>query len=459
MKALQQQNQLELNLNIPLGGPSRNIRAEAFIAQRLLESPTGEVRLMESILEPQNLEKALRRVQKNDGAPGVDGMTVSQLSGYLRRHWPAIEASLLHGTYKPFPVRRKNIKKPDGGLRALGIPTVLDRYIQQAVAQILQQIWDYTFSDSSFGFRPKRSQRDALYKCQRIIESGYRVCIDMDLSKFFDRVNHDRLMSRLATRIRDKRVLRLIRSFLTAGVMDLGLESPSIEGTPQGGPLSPLLSNIVLDELDKELEERDLHFVRYADDFVIYVKSWRAGKRVKASITRFITNQLRLKVNEEKSAIDHPAKRKFLGFTFHCYRGKALLRIHPKSLERFKAKIRALTHRNGGRSLHRVITDLKRYLQGWWGYFGITDCLGILDELSGWIRRRLRALIWHQWKNPRTRVRELRKRGVKRDTAKTTGNARKGPWRMSHCHAVQLALPNNWFTKTLRLVFPWTSHA
>jgi RNA-directed DNA polymerase len=459
MKPMQQKTQLELNLKIPLGRSPRNVRVEAFIAQRMLESPTGKVRLMESILEPGNLQKALKRVIANDGAPGVDGMTVGELPGYLRRHWPAIEESLLNGMYQPFPVRRKNIAKPDGGVRALGIPTVLDRYVQQAVAQVLQQIWDYTFSDSSFGFRPERSQHGALRACQRIIESGYRVCIDMDLSKFFDRVSHDRLMSRLADRIRDKRVLRLIRAFLTAGVMDNGLESPSSEGTPQGGPLSPLLSNIVLDELDKELESRGLNFVRYADDFVIFVKSWRSGKRVKASITRFITGKLRLQVNEEKSAIDHPSRRKFLGFSFHCYKGRALLRIHPQSLSRFKEKIRTLTHRNGGRSLTRVIVELKRYLQGWWGYFGITDCLGIFTELSGWIRRRLRALVWHQWKNPRTRVRELLKRGIKRKTAKTTGNARKGSWRMGRSEALQRALPNAWFTNTLGLVFPWTTPA
>lgn len=456
---MQQKTQLELNLNLAPGKPVRDVRAEAFIAQRLCESPTGDVRLMESILEQGNLQRALKRVQKNDGAPGVDSMTVNQLPGYLRRHWPAIEASILNGTYEPFPVRRKNIDKPDGGVRALGIPTVLDRYIQQAIAQVLQQIWDYTFSESSYGFRPKRSQRDALYDCQRIIESGYRVCIDMDLSKFFDRVNHDRLMSRLATRIRDKRVLRLIRSFLTAGVMELGLESPSIEGTPQGGPLSPLLSNIVLDELDKELETRGLHFVRYADDFVIYVNSRRAGQRVKESITRFITHKLRLRVNEKKSAIDRPSKRKFLGFTFHCYKGQARLRIHPDSLNRFKQKIRTLTHRNGGRSLRRVVTELKRYLRGWWGYFGITDCLGIFTKISRWIRRRLRALIWQHWKNPRTRVRELLKRGIKRDSARTTGNSRKGPWRVSSCEAVHRALPNDWFTYTLGLVFPWTPPA
>ena len=277
MSILQQLKQLELNLG-PVDEIVPDHSSEMLIASRLSESPTGEIRLMESILERDNMQRALKRVRSNKGAPGVDGMTVDQLPGYLRRHWPKIRDDLLNGRYQPMPVRRKEIPKPDNaGVRLLGIPTVLDRVVQQAVAQVLQQVWDPTFSESSFGFRPERSAHDAIRWAQAIIKAGYRVSADLDLSKFFDRVNHDRLMSRLATRIRDKRVLRLIRAFLVSGMMIGGLVSPTTEGTPQGGPLSPLLSNIVLDELDKELERRDLHFVRYADDFVIYVRSGRAG--------------------------------------------------------------------------------------------------------------------------------------------------------------------------------------
>ena len=299
MNTLQQQNQLELNLDAPVQD-RRDRSSEAFIAKRLSESPTGSIRLMESVCERQNMRRALRQVRKNKGAPGIDGMTVDELPGYLKRHWPKIKAQLLAGAYKPMPVRRKEIDKPDGGVRLLGIPTVLDRLIQQATAQVLQAIWDHTFSESSFGFRPERSQHMAIQQAKCYIEEGHRFVVDLDLSKFFDRVNHDRLMSRLSTRVDDKRVLKLIGRFLRSGVMIGGLCEPTEEGTPQGGPLSPLLSNIVLDELDKELEKRGLHFVRFADDCVIYVRSKRAGDRVMQSVSRFITRKLKLKVNEAK---------------------------------------------------------------------------------------------------------------------------------------------------------------
>jgi len=409
---------------------------------------------MESILERGNMQRALQRVRSNQGAPGVDGMTVDQLPGYLRRHWLQIREDLLHGRYSPMPVRRKPIPKPEGGERMLGIPSSLDRLIQQAVAQVLQRIWDHTFSESSFGFRPERSQHDAIRQAQAFLKAGYRVVVDMDLSKFFDRVNHDRLLARLATRIRDRRVLKLIRSFLTAGLMSDGLVSPTEEGTPQGGPLSPLLSNIVLDELDKELEQRDLHFVRYADDFVIYVRSKRAGERVMQSVTRYVEQRLRLQVHARKSAVGRPWDRKFLGFTFTNSRTAPKVRIHWKTIQRFRERVRDLTRRTRGRSLPQVIAELNRYITGWWQYFCLTDSVNRLRPLAHWVRRRLRALVWKQWKNRRTRVQHLLKCGLSRQYALTTGCARKGPWRMSIVKWVVLALPDQHF-HSLGLSFPW----
>jgi len=336
----------------------------------------------------------------------------------------------------------------------LGIPTVLDRVIQQAVAQVLNQIWDHTFSEYSFGFRPNRSQHDAIRQYREYVRSGKRFVVDIDLSKFFDRVNHDRLMSRLATRIKDKRVLLLIRSFLTAGVMLGGLVEASEEGTPQGGPLSPLLSNIVLDELDKELEMRGLCFVRYADDCVIFVRSERAGRRVMESVSRFIEKKLRLQVNQEKSAVGRPWERKYLGFCVTNSRRNPKIRIHWKTIKRFKDRVREITARRRGRSISQVIGELKQFMSGWWNYFGITESFNRLRPLQHWVRRRLRAVIWKHWKNRRTRVRELLKRGVSRAYALTTGCARRGPWRMSKVKWVQIALPDAWF-KSLGLVFPW----
>mgnify|MGYP006292218413 CR=1 FL=1 len=454
MDALQQLKQPELNLET---APQvrTDFSSEAFIAKRLAESPTGQVRLLESILERTNMRTALRRVLSNDGAPGVDGMTCRQLCGYLKRCWPTIRQALLDGTYTPQPVKRCEIPKPDGGVRLLGIPAALDRLIQQAVAQVLTHLWDHTFSDSSHGFRPGRSQRGALTQCRAHVQAGYRVAVDLDLSKFFDRVNHDRLMSRLAARIADKRVLRLIRRYLTSGVMIGGLVEATDEGTPQGGPLSPLLSNIVLDELDRELENRNLHFVRYADDCVIYVKSIRAGERVMASVTRFIEKRLRLKVNRDKSAVGRPWDRKYLGMCTTNSRTAPKLRIHWKSIQRFKQRVRELTCRTRGRSVPYVIGELMTYINGWWNYYGITESFNRLKPLAHWVRRRLRALIWYQWKNYRTRVRELKKRGVRHREALLAGCARKGAWRMSKTYWVNIALPDDDFT-SLGLVFPWT---
>ena len=453
MNSLQPPKQLELYADFT-GTKVCRTRSEEFIALHLSESPTGQVRLMESILERNNMKRAIKHVIKNKGAPGVDGMTVHKIERYLNRHWTKIEQALLDGTYCPMPVLRKEIPKP-GGVRMLGIPTVLDRVIQQAVAQVLGMIWDYTFSDYSYGFRPELSQHDAIYQYREYVRSGYRYVIDIDLSKFFDRVHHDRLMSRLATRIKDKRVLKLIRSFLTAGVMVEGLEQPTEEGSAQGGPLSPLLSNIVLDELDKELEKRGLCFVRYADDCVIFVKSKRAGDRVMESITRFIEKKLRLKVNREKSAVGRPWDRKYLGFCMTNSVKKPKIRIHWKTIKAFRKRVREITARRRGRSVSQVISELTVFMRGWWNYYGIIESFNRLRPLSHWIRRRLRALIWKQWKNRRTRVGELLKKGVYHTYAVTTGCSRKGPWRMSKVKWVNIALPDTYFT-LLGLVFPWT---
>jgi RNA-directed DNA polymerase len=429
---------------------------EMTIASYLTNPSTGANRLMEIILERENMSRALQQVRANKGAPGVDGMTVDQLPSYLRRHWAKIKTALLNGTYDPLPVRRKEIPKPQGGVRLLGIPAVLDRLIQQAISQVLQLIWEPVFSDCSFGFRPKRSAHDAVFRAKQYVEEGYigyRHVVDMDLSKFFDRVNHDRLMNRLATRVHDKRVLKLIRKFLSSGVMIGGLVESANEGTPQGGPLSPLLSNIVLDELDKELGKRRLRFVRYADDFIIFVRSKRAATRVMASVSRFITRKLRLKVNEEKSRITHPWWMCFLGFSFTSKRGDTRIRIHSRSIERFKNRVRELTRRDCGRSIHQIIFDLNQFLRGWWNYYRITQSTNRFRSLHYWIRRRLRAILWKQWKNPRTRVRELEKRGISHRFAVTTGNSRKGAWRMSKVKWMVVAMPNAYF-KSLGLFIP-----
>ena len=418
---------------------------EMFVASRLAERLGDREQLLEVILERRNILRAMNQVIANKGAPGVDGMKTNHLKGYLKRHWPKIKQDLLSGAYRPLPVRRKEIDKPDGGVRLLGIPTVLDRLIQQAIAQVLEQIWDPTFSEYSYGFRPRRSTHDAVLQAKGYLLDGYTYVVDMDLSKFFDRVHHDRLMSRLATKIRDKRVLKLIRRYLTAGTMIEGLVSPSTEGTPQGGPLSPLLSNIVLDELDKELEKRGHKFVRYADDFRIYCKSLKAAERVNKSITKFVTMKLKLKVNEEKSAVSRPWIRKFLGFTFISMCGRTKIRIHRKTIERFKARVRELTNRNCGKSLDQVIKGLNQYLKGWWNYYRLTEAKYIFKSLNGWIIRRLRCIVWKQWKNPRTKVRNLKKLGIAHKDAVRCGNARKKHWRMSRVKWVIFALPNRYF--------------
>src|ERR1700694_4247456 len=369
------------------------------------ESPASTNRLMEEVCERENLKEALRRVKANQGSAGVDRMTVGGISDYLKQHWPAIREQLLSGTYEPKPVRRVEIPKPDGGVRKLGIPTVLDRFIQQAVMQALQRSWDGTFSEHSYGFRPKRSAHQAVEQAQQYQAEGYRWVVDLDLEKFFDRVNHDRLLAKIAERVSDKRLLRLIRAFLQAGVMENGLVSPAEEGTPQGGPLSPLLSYILLNELDQELERRGHRFTRYADDCNIYVRSRRAGERVMSSVTRLLTTKLKLRVNSEKSAVARPWERKFLGFSFTNHKPPKR-RLAPKAVARFKERVRELTSRTRGISLAQMVHDLAEYLRGWIGYFGRCETPSVLEELAQWIRRRLRSMVWRQWKRGTTRYRE-----------------------------------------------------
>jgi RNA-directed DNA polymerase len=405
------------------------------------ESPARSDRLMEEIVDRENLKEALRRVKANKGSPGVDGMTVNQLDDYLKQQWPTIMEQLLSGTYKPKPVKRVEIPKPDGGVRKLGIPTVLCRFVQQAVMQVLQRQWDPTFSNHSYGFRPRRSAHQAVAQAQRYIAEGYNWVIDLDLEKFFDRVNHDKLMAQIANRVEDKRLLKLIRAFLNAGVMENGLISPSVEGTPQGGPLSPLLSNLVLDTLDRELERRGHRYARYADDCNIYVRSERAGQRVMKSVTRFITEQLKLKVNEDKSAVARPQERKFLGFSFTD--GPEVKRaIAPKTLERFRDRIRKITRQAKGVSMESTVEQLARYMVGWRGYFGFCETPEVLIYLTRWVRLRLRCAFWRQWKTPRRRRAALLQLGVRPQLAANTAGSGRGPWYLARSKALSVGLSN-----------------
>lgn len=417
---------------------------ESPVAKCETESPMFTEQLMEEIVAAENVKQALRRVETNQGSPGVDGMTVEELRDYLKEHWLELRAELLKGTYRPKPVKRVEIPKPEGGTRKLGIPTALDRFIQQSVLQVLQKGWDRTFSEHSYGFRPGRSAHQAVAEAQKYIAEGYSWVADIDLEKFFDRVNHDMLMSRIAKRVKDKRVLKLIRAYLNAGVMEDGLVNPTDEGTPQGGPLSPLLSNIMLDDLDRELERRGHRYVRYADDCNIYVKSERAGKRVMESISDFITKRLKLKVNLAKSAVARPQDRKFLGFSFTGGK-EPKRRIAPVALDRFKKRVRKLTNRNRGKSIEQMTKELSVYLRGWGGYYGFCQTRSVAAGLDSWIRRRLRCVIWRQWKIMSRRFKELRKRGVSGKDAVLTAMSSHGPWRLSHSRAVQVALPTAYF--------------
>jgi RNA-directed DNA polymerase len=445
---MRQKDQRELNLGTEVKGeaPSAAAQAtEASAAKACPERPAVTGPSMEAVVERENLKQALAQVKRNKGAAGIDGMSVDDLPAYLKEHWPTIRVQLLDGSYKPQPVRRVEIPKASGGMRPLGIPTVLDRFIQQAVMQVLQAAWDPTFSERSFGFRPGRSAHQAVERAQVYIASGHAVVVDIDLEKFFDRVNHDILMGLIAKRVADKRILKLVRGFLTAGVLEGGLVSPTEEGTPQGGPLSPLLSNLMLDVLDKELEKRGHHFVRYADDCNIYGRSRKAGERVMASIETFLAKRLKLKVNKAKSAVAKPSVRKFLGFSFTGGK-QPRRRIASQALVRFKARVRKLTRRTRGASLPQIVKELSVYLIGWRGYFGFCQTPSVLRALDEWTRRRMRAIAWKQWKRGQTRFDELRRRGVGRDLAAQTAGSPHGPWRLANSPALNIALPTAYFS-------------
>ena len=402
---------------------------------------------MDAVVEGENMWSALRRVERNKGVAGVDNMPVESLRSYLKEHWPRIKVELVEGRYEPSPVLGVEIPKPGGkGVRHLGIPTVMDRLIQQAMHQAMQPVFDPDFSESSYGFRPGRSAHDAVRDARDHVASGRRWTVDMDLEKFFDRVNHDVLMSRVARKVKDKRVLKLIRRYLQAGVMSDGIISQRIEGTPQGGPLSPLLSNILLDDLDKELERRGHRFCRYADDCTIYVQSRRAGERVLASLTRFVETRLKLKVNTEKSAVDRPWNRKFLGYSMTIHR-HPLLKVAPESLQRFKDKIRVLCRRGRGRNLRRFIDELKPVLRGWANYFRLAEVRGVFEKLDRWIRRKLRCILWRQWKRPRTRVKKLMQRGLDHERAQRSAYNGRGPWWNAGAWHMKQAFINNYFER------------
>ena len=432
------------------------------VADGIRKIPTGErpnvtaipeasepeaVVTMEAVVERGNLWLAYRRVVSNKGAAGVDGMPVELLEGHLREHWSRLKRELLEGDYRPSPVRGVEIPKPGGkGMRQLGIPTVIDRFIQQAVHQVLQQVFEPGFSESSFGFRPGRSAQQAAQQARDYVREGRRWVVDLDLEKFFDRVNHDVLMSRVARKVKDKRLLRLIRRFLPAGLMKDGLAAQRTEGTPQGGPLSPLLSNILLDDLDRELERRGHAFCRYADDCNIYVRSKAAGERVMASVTRFLEGKLRLKVNAEKSAVARPWTRKFLGFSV-TQEMRSRLKVSWEAVKRFREKMLERFRSGRGRNIRAFVEELGPVLRGWRNYFGLAEVKGVFEELDVWIRRRLRLLYWRQWKKPRTRVKKLVQLGIGKERARLEVYNGRGPWWHSGAQHTGYALPNRMFEK------------
>lgn len=401
---------------------------------------------LERILSRENLLLAMKKMISNKGSSGIDGMTVYELKHFLQENWIQIRKDIFNGEYRPMPVRRVEIPKPNGGTRLLGIPTVLDRFIQQAIAQELNNIYDEKFSENSFGFRPRRDAKQAIKKAESYINEGFRWVVDIDLEKFFDKVNHDILMYKLSKDISDTRVLRLIRRYLQSGIMINGVVVSNEEGTPQGGPLSPLLSNVMLDELDKELENRGHSFCRYADDCNIYVKSKRAGERVMESITCFIENKLKLKTNKEKSAVERPWKRKFLGFTLNLIFGKACSTISKQSLKKHKEKIKDILSRSKPMTLEQRIMKLNQVNIGWINYYGIAKCKGIVEQLDKWIRQRLRMCIWKQWKKVRTRYKNLKKLGLNHYQAIKFANTRKGYWRIANSAILNTTLTNQFFT-------------
>jgi RNA-directed DNA polymerase len=399
---------------------------------------------IEGVVSDWNIEAALAAVMRNKGAPGIDGVQTDEILAVMKKQWPRIKQDILDGKYCPRPVRRVEIPKPDGsGVRQLGIPTVMDRIIQQAIYQEILPVFDPTFSRHSYGFRPGRSAQEAVLQAQQYIQEGYEWVVDIDLEKFFDRVNHDILMARVTRRVKDKKILLLIRRFLQAGVMENGLVKATEEGTPQGGPLSPLLSNIMLDDFDKELEKRGLRFVRYADDCNTYVRSEKAGMRVMEASVRYLSEKLKLKVNLKKSAVDNPWNRKFLGFTFTNGKEAKQIAVHESRIKRFKDKVRGLNKKlrgsNVAYSINKYIMPLTR---GWANYFAIAEGRSVFVSLDGWIRRKIRCILWRQWKKPRTRCKRLIELGIKEKTAKQTAYSSKGPWRMARSYGMHKALAN-----------------
>lgn len=443
MKDKQPTSQEDLSLKAKVK-PERSLtRADSSISNLTIEKPMFNSHLMEAVCERSNLHQALKRVKQNKGAPGIDGMSIEDLEGYLRENWLNIKTQLLNGSYKPKPIKRITIPKPNGrGMRHLGIPTVLDRFIGQALLQTIQPTWDTKFSDHSHGFRPFRSTHHAVAQAQSYLKMGYRYVVDIDLENFFDQISHDRLMSKLMKEIEDKRVIKLIRSYLNAGAMVGGLATAGIS---QGSPLSPFLSNVVLDELDKELEARGHKHTRYGDDCNIYVKSKRAGERVKESIGRFIEKRLKLRVNQSKSAVDLPRRRKFLGFTFTGGKEPDRRQIAPQSIHRFKVRVRQLTRRNRNINMEKRLIELSRYMKGWLSHFKYCETTTVLKTLDGWVRRRLRCIYWKQWKTFQRRKAELIKRGIKESDAVWTAMSPRGPWRLSHVPQVRRALNNKYF--------------
>lgn len=427
-----------------------NMRAHSVSAAFERRKDDGKLyadNLLERILHRENMNNAYKRVKSNKGSHGVDGMKVDELLSYLKQHGKTLITSILEGTYRPKPVRRIEMKKPEGGIRLLGIPTVVDRMVQQAVAQVLTPIFEKTFSDNSYGFRPGRDAKQAVTKAKEYMEQGYKWVVDIDLAKYFDTVNHDKLMALVAREIKDKRVLKLIRLFLQSGVMINGVVVETEEGCPQGGPLSPLLSNIMLTELDRELEKRGHKFCRYADDNNIFVKSKKAGKRVMLSITDFLENKLKLKVNKDKSAVDRPWKRKFLGFTFYQLYRKIGIRVHDKSINRFKNKVREITSRSNAWDMEYRMIRLRQVITGWLNYFGIADISSVAKELDEWVRRRIRMCFWKQWKKIKTKHDNLVKLGVKNSKAWEYANTRKSYWRIANSPILATTLTNSYLEK------------
>ena len=436
-----QENRVELEGNV-------GVRSISSTSDKEENDGNGYAKgLLEEILDRDNMNRAYKRVKSNKGKHGIDGMTVDELLPFLKENGDQIKKAILEGTYSPKPVRRVEIPKDDGGIRLLGIPTVLDRVIQQAIAQVLIPIYEKEFSDNSYGFRPKRSAHQAVEKCKEYIETGYSWAVDIDLAKYFDTVNHNKLMRILSEKIKDSRVLSLIRKYLQSGVMIGGMFAETEEGTPQGGNISPLLSNIMLNELDEELTKRGLKFCRYADDCNIYVKSNKAAERVMASITRFIEDGLKLKVNKQKSAVDRPWKIKFLGFSFYHKKGGIGIRVHPKPVKKLKEKLREITGRSNAKNMEQRMLELKQVITGWVNYFGIADMGGLVKGLDEWLRRRIRMCFWKQWKKIKTKHDNLVKLGTDNYKAWEFANTRKGCWRISNSPILSTAFTNECLRK------------